>query len=447
MAVTMTVGADCRLRGGSAELLAELKRQLTIANPKHQDALKYGRWIGKKLKPELYFFEIEDGAIRFPRGFAGAAVHLCQRLTGRMPEIEDQRRLLPPLDLPFGGRLRPYQEAAIRDVLRKHFGVLVAPTGSGKTVMAMALIAARSQPTLILLHNKELLYQWRERLAEFMGLEAGLIGDGHHEVGPVTIGIVNSVRNRLAELAPLFGHLVVDECHRVPASLFTGVVREFDCQYMLGLSATAYRREDGLTKLINYFMGERVHQVNLQELEAAGAVLKPSYIQHQTDFLHTFKGDYQELLSALTRNEPRNRRIAADIAAEARQARGTILVVSDRVAHCEQLAALLAEHGIEPAILTGRLPAEARSRVVEEVRQGRVKVLIATLQLVGEGFDVTGLTTLFLTTPIKFSGRLRQVIGRILRPAEGKQPKVVDYADQHIGVLRKSAQARLRTYE
>ncbi|MFC1837546.1 hypothetical protein ACFLYW_02570 [Thermodesulfobacteriota bacterium] len=76
-----------------------------------------------------------------------------------------------------------------------------------------------------------------------------------------------------------------------------------------------------------------------------------------------------------------------------------------------------------------------------------MKILISTLQLVGEGFDAAGLTTLFLTTPIKFTGRLRQVIGRILRPASGKQPRVIDYVDEHVGVLRSSARIRRKAYE
>ncbi|UCD66443.1 MAG: ATP-dependent helicase, partial [Deltaproteobacteria bacterium] len=126
---------------------------------------------------------------------------------------------------------------------------------------------------------------------------------------------------------------------------------------------------------------------------------------------------------------------------------GTILVVSDRVAHCQKLAKLLAEKGVQASILTGKQPTSERSAIVEAVHRGEVKVLVSTLQLVGEGFDAAGLTTLFLTTPIKFTGRLRQVIGRILRPASGKQPKVIDYVDEHVGVLKNSARIRYQAYE
>jgi superfamily II DNA or RNA helicase len=337
--------------------------------------------------------------------------------------------------------LRPYQQEAAAAVLGRDFGVLEAGTGSGKTVIALAVIAHRRQPTLILVHTKELLYQWAERIEEFLGCRAGLLGDGHHDLQPVTVAIVNSARRQLADLAGRFGQICVDECHRVPASLFTEVVKAFDCRYSLGLSATAFRR-DGLTRLIYYYLGDRVHQVDREELQSAGAILRPEFVQRTTEFTYLYRGNYQELMTALANNEPRNRRIAADIAAEVRLGAGTVLVVSDRVAHCERLAALLAEEGIIAAVLTGQTPKEERSRCVAAIRRGEQGVLISTVQLIGEGFDCPDLYTLFLTTPIKFSGRVLQVVGRILRPAAGKQPKVFDYVDP-VRVLHASAQAPL----
>ncbi len=441
------VTSVCRLEQAPAALVAALCRRLTIDNPKYQDARKYGRWIGKKLKPQLFFYERqgEDGLV-FPRGYAAQAMELCRETTGSLPRLVDGRRILDEVDFGFAGELRPYQRRAVDDVLRRQFGVLVAGTGSGKTVMALAVVAARRQPALVLLHNKELLYQWRDRISQFLGREAGLVGDGHFDIQPLTVGIVNTVRRRLDELVPRFGQLLVDECHRVPASLFTDAVSAFDCRYMLGLSATAYRREDGFTRLIHLFMGERVHSVDAAELEEVGAVLRPEFVQRTTDFCYPFRGDYQALLQALTGDEARNRQIVADVRAEAEGSDGIVLVVSDRVAHCQVLAAGLLAAGIDSRLLTGRLAPEERAEVVESLRRGEVKVLVATLQLVGEGFDVAGLSSLFLTTPIKFSGRLRQVIGRIMRPADGKKPRVIDYNDFQVGVLRRSALAREQLY-
>lgn len=445
--INLTISSRCLLSNGRPALLNALKERLTIDNPKYKDAKKYGRWVGKKIKPRLFFYEERDEGFFFPRGFAGHAIELCRRINGSEPEIVDRRRRLECIGFDFKGKLRPYQHRAVNDVLRKHFGVLVAGTGSGKTVMALAVIAARKQPTLILVHTKELFYQWKERVHEFLAVEAGMVGDGVFSLQPVTIGIVNSVRKHLLSLPASFGQIIVDECHRVPASLFTEVVTAFDCRYTLGLSATAYRREDGMTPLIYYYMGDKLHQVAAGELEAVGAVLRPEFIQRQTPFEYRFRGEYQALLNALAADEGRNRQIVDDIVVETRLTDGIVLVVSDRVAHCELLAEMLSRHGVDAQVLTGRLSADKRAAIVEMVRRQQCRVLISTLQLVGEGFDAAGLATLFLTTPIKFSGRLRQVVGRVLRPAEGKKAKVIDYCDSKIGVLRASAAQRQQLYQ
>jgi superfamily II DNA or RNA helicase len=425
-----------------------LQTKLTIDNPKYKDAKKYGRWVGKNFKQQLFFFETDETGIIFPRGFAAQAVELCKKHMGRGPVIKDLRHRLTDVDFSFLGDLRPYQQEAVQAILKKHFGVLVASTGSGKTVMALEVIARRRQPALILVHSRELMYQWKERAREFLGIDAGLIGDSKFDIRPLSIAIVNTARKKLEELVPCFGHLIVDECHRVPATLFTEVVKRFDSYFMLGLSATAYRREDGLTRLIYLYMGDRSHQVDSKELTISGAVLKPEFIQRPTDFKYVFRGkNYHALMSSLTKNEKRCQQIADDIYVEAENTGGIILVVSDRVAHCHKLAGLLAEKGLQASVLTGKQSMSERSEIVESIHRGEVKVLISTMQLVGEGFDAAGLTTLFLTTPIKFTGRLRQVIGRILRPASGKQPRVIDYVDEHVGVLRNSARIRRQTYE
>lgn len=437
---TLTVAADCLLRGATPATLEFLKKDLTIDNPKYVDAVKYGRWVGKRLKPKLKFFTGVKN-LRFPRGFANEAVRLIRQLEGQPPKVIDKRVAQKTVDFVFSGTLRPYQEEAVSEVTARQFGVLESGTGSGKTVMALAIVAKRQQPTLILVHNKELLYQWHDRIDSFLGVEAGLVGDGKFDLREVTVAIVNTARNKIEQLQDYFGQIIVDECHRVPSSLFTDVVTGFDCMFMLGLSATAFRR-DGLSRLINIYLGDLVHRVDKHNLEAVGAVLRPKLLIHETAFYFKYRDNYQDLLKALTTDESRNNQIADDVKAESTRIASGLLVVSDRVAHCELLVALLSQRGVDACLLTGRTPTEERQQTVEDVRAGRVQVLVSTLQLIGEGFDCPGLSSLFLTTPIKFSGRLLQVVGRILRPAEGKEARVHDYVDSEVGVLTRSADIR-----
>jgi len=439
----LTVSSDCLLTGLSLPLEKAIKERLTIDNPKYISAKRYGRWVGKRLQPTLKYYEPVPNGLRFPRGFANQAILLCREYMQETPQIVEARRLLPEGDFAFSGELRPYQELAVTKVAGRSFGVLEAGTGSGKTVMALAIIAARRQPALIVVHTKELLYQWQQRIGQFLGLNAGLVGDGRLEVRPVTVAIVNSARKMVSELAPLFGHLIVDECHRVPAALFTDVVSRFDCHYLLGLSATAFRSDEGTTRLISIFMGDCVHQVNQAQLQATGAIVKPELIRRKTTFSHAYQGDYHALVTALASHQGRNLQIVEDVAlAAGRPQAGVLLVVSDRVSHCELLAGQLAGRGMAVALLTGQTPPDKRMEIVRAVQEGELRVLVATLQLIGEGFDCSGLGTLFLTTPITFEGRLLQVLGRIMRPAAGKQPQVYDYVDEQVPVLRRSAEGR-----
>jgi superfamily II DNA or RNA helicase len=117
-------------------------------------------------------------------------------------------------------------------------------------------------------------------------------------------------------------------------------------------------------------------------------------------------------------------------------------VVSDRVNHCRFFVEKLQNKGLQVELLSGQLAPEVRNEVVKGVLNGSVKVLVATLQLISEGFDCPGLSTLFLTTPISFEGRLLQVIGRVMRPAENKRARVYDYVDENIPTLLRSANVR-----
>lgn len=439
----LIVKSECFLTGASEEVRTAVREQLTVDNPKYLAAQRYSRWVGKQIKAKLYFYRQEGESLIFPRGFGNRAVLLCRYLMGVDPVLIDQRRTAAPVNCHFYGELRPYQQEAVQALIGHSFGVLEAGTGSGKTVMALKMIAERRQPAIILVHSRELLEQWMKRIATFLNIRAGQAGGGRYDPRPVTVAIVNTARNRLDDLVPRFGHLIVDECHRVPASLFTQVVSGFDTFYMLGLSATAFRRESGMTGLIYSYMGDRVHVVKPEVLAKSGAVVRPDLLQHETAFFVPYAGEYHKLIKALTQDQERNQQIIRDVAERIQQGNeGTILLVSDRVAHCQELLKGLQQEGIVAEMLTGSVSLSVRSEIVQRVQKGEVQVLLSTLQLISEGFDCPDLSTLVLTTPIRFEGRLLQVVGRIMRPAEGKKALVIDYVDSRIGVLFRSGLAR-----
>jgi superfamily II DNA or RNA helicase len=293
--------------------------------------------------------------------------------------------------------------------------------------------------------------QWIQRIEQFLGIpraEIGIIGNGKKQIGDkITVGIVNSIYPIAEEIREHISHLVIDECHRSPSRTFTEAVTAFDCKFMLGLSATPYRR-DGLTKLIGWHLGRKI-EVKQADLTEADIILDVEVITRETMFTSSYDAseEYTRVLSELTEDADRNQLIAADVIREATNGGGICLALTDRREHCNALAALITACGIETAILTGEVSNGSRKAIVDRLNSGGVRVLIATGQLIGEGFDCKELSTLFLATPIKFDGRLTQYLGRVLRPAPGKaKAKVYDYCDVHVGVLAASARARQQVY-
>jgi len=330
---------------------------------------------------------------------------------------------------------------------------LNAPTGSGKTVIALYMIARRKQPALIVTHTKALAFQWVDRIGTFLGIDSdkvGFIGDGKRSVGKeITVALVQSLYKCASEIAPDIGFLVVDECHRCPSRTFTDAVTRFDSQYMLGLSATPWRR-DKLTRLIFLYLGDLHYDVDKNSLIASGDMLSADVIFRKTEFEPYFDpvNEYTRMLSELALDDGRNRLIAEDVAREARDTAGVCLVLSDRKKQCEILRALLKfKFNVRADLLTGDLNQKERKKVFERLDSGTADVLIATGQLIGEGFDCNKLSTLFLATPIRFSGRLLQYLGRVLRPAPGKtKARVFDYIDVHVKLLVTAAKSRQRVY-
>jgi len=443
---------NLRLYGIPPKFRQMLIDKLRFTNPKWLENDRLGRW-NRGTPRELRFFDrIRGDGLWIPRGYIRHLLLLCRR-QGVKYQIVDQRRNLPPVDFKFLGRLKPFQQKAVAEMLPKDFGTLSAPTGSGKTVMALYMIAQRSQPALIVVHTKELAFQWIDGTAAFLHIptnNVGFIGGGKRTIGEkITVALVQSLYKIGDEVSKQIGFLIVDECHRCPSRTFTEAVTCFDSRYMLGLSATPWRR-DSLSKLIFWHLGDVHHDVDKSSLIQSGDVLPAEVIVRETNFKPYYDpvNEYSKMLSELAADDERNRLIASDVANETTNSDGICLVLSDRKNHCETLQALLRyKHKVSSELLTGDLSESQRQAVVERLHKGKIKVLVATGQLIGEGFDCRELSTLFFATPIRFSGRVLQYLGRVLRPAPGKEKaRVYDYVDVKVDVLKKAARARQKVY-
>ncbi|ETR73680.1 MAG: type III restriction protein res subunit [Candidatus Magnetoglobus multicellularis str. Araruama] len=380
------------------EAIEKLKEQLIFTNPQWLENKKRGYWNGKT--PEkLYFLKSHNNYLKMPRGFIHQLKSILEPFDLTLV-INDQTRILDPVEFQFKGSLYDFQERAVRVILKRKFGVFNCPTGGGKTVVALYCIAKREQPSLIIVHTKELLYQWHKRSKEFLGLDdeqIGLIGDGHFTIGShVTIAIVNSLYKRSYEVRDHIGFFIVDECHRTPSRTFIEAASAFDSQYMLGLSATPYRR-DKLTQVINFYMGGQLINISPQELQVKSRIMKARVIVRRTefDFDYAVDEDYQAMISALTQDTARVELIVADVLTHAKKDAGIGLVISDRKDHCKAIFNRIAHHDISVRLLTGDIPNRERKAITEELATGDIQILVATSQLIGEGFDLKQLSALF----------------------------------------------------
>ena len=444
---------NLRLSEIPALLYQTLIERLTISNPKWIENERMGRWNRGTPKVLHFYDRIKGGGLWIPRGFIRQLILICKRL-GTEYEIIDKRMSIPKIDFTFKGALKPFQEEAVNIMLSKDFGTLSAPTGSGKTVMALYLIAKRMQPALIIVHTKELAAQWINRIETFLGIpggEIGIIGTGKKIIGDkITVALVQSLYKCVDEVSLRTGHLIVDECHRTPGRTFTEAVTGFNSRYMLGLSATPWRR-DNLTKLIFWHIGDVHHEIDKTGLIETGDVLPAEIVVRETDFDPFFDpvSEYSKMLSELTANDGRNHLIALDIAKEVKNGDGRCcLVLTDRKKHCETIKALLKyRYKISSELLTGDVSDGERKDILDRLNSGKIKVLVATGQLIGEGFDCKNLSTLFIVTPIRFSGRVLQYLGRVLRPAPGKNKALVyDYVDVKVNILKAAAASRQKVY-
>ncbi|HPR04768.1 MAG TPA: DEAD/DEAH box helicase family protein, partial [Deltaproteobacteria bacterium] len=269
-----------------------IEADLTLPNPKWEQVETYSRSRRRNFQPEfIRYYKRKSGVLLMPRGY----IRTLRHRLGTVPfTIVDKTRTRDPVDFGFRARLHPYQAAALRDIASRRFGVLEAPPGAGKTVIALSAIGLRKQPALVIVHTKELLYQWQKRACEFLDMrsdEVGLIGDGHRRIGErLTVALINSLYRAIDEVRPAVGHLVVDECHHVPARTFTDAVGLFDSTYMLGLSATPYRR-DKLTRIIYFYLGDRVHEIRPTELQAMKRIMRARLIVRHTNCAFFFDAD------------------------------------------------------------------------------------------------------------------------------------------------------------
>jgi superfamily II DNA or RNA helicase len=418
-------------------------------------------WLKKRLGKSVYqtekFFKLieEDGEnVILPRGFL---IKLTDHLRSRgIPfGLRDERTLLPEVNFSSVIELRPEQEKVVSLAMETEQGVIVAPPGSGKTIMGLELIARRSQPTLILTHRRQIANQWIERIQTFLNIPKAHIGriDGVKKVigEKITVAMLQSLSRQedLKDWKDKFGTVIVDECHHIPAKTFREIVANINAKYWYGLTATPKRKHND-EKLIYLFIGDVIIELSdkpKEQNETEGfedTKIDRRVIVRETEIEVPFSftaDNYQILARIVSFDQSRNKLILDDIKKLA-TGNQKILVLSERKEHLEVLNMCL--KGVcETIVITGDDSATARKTKFAQIESGHYQVILATGQLFGEGIDIPDIQTIVLAFPLAFEGKLAQYIGRI----RGQQKMVYDYHDVKTKFLDRQFKKRKKFYK
>ena len=407
------------------------------------------------------------------------------------------------LDIPyvkFKGKLRTEQETPAKMFLdaanneRELGGILSLPCASGKTVMALYILAAIGKKTLIVVHKGFLLDQWKERIAEFLpSARVGLIKAQTLDVQDKDI-VVGSLQSLSMKDYPNsvfqdFGFVIIDEVHRTGTEVFSRALKKVNIKRSMGLSATIHRK-DGMTKVFTWYVGrvvfegeqrrDKVHVLMCRFFDYDSHDAAVRYREQPTiGGISSEVPNISRMVNNICSHRPRTETICLFIMAtvlgynpldpklaggsssittgdeydrerkEGRKKR-RVLVLSDRKTQLKHIAAIISE-------MNGIMHLDERENISTGLYIGDMKqceleisskkdVVLATYGFASEGFDVPGLDVLVLACP---KSDIQQSVGRILRQREQDRlhvPLVVDIVDTFAGVFEGQARKRKSFY-
>jgi superfamily II DNA or RNA helicase len=332
-------------------------------------------------------------------------------------------------------------------------GLICVPCGRGKTFMAIAIAAKLGRRFMVVVDKEFLMNQWKGEIESLMpGLRIGICQAGRREIEAdkydCTLCMIQTLCGQdfpdkaFAE----YGFTIFDECHHLGAGHFSKALTKVQTKVMLGLSATP-KREDGLTKVFEWFLGEPVYWEKIREADPS-VIVQPVYVTCQdntyTDVPVNWKQEpvMGKLLTHVVECAPRTKQIADLLLELCTDERRRVLVLSERIGHLKSIEALLAAAPKPPTMgyYIGGMKEEVR-----EAGAATAQVLLASYAMASEAMNIKTLNCVILASPRK---NVEQSTGRILRVQANKRvvaPLIVDIVDVH-GVYRSQWRKRCIYY-
>jgi superfamily II DNA or RNA helicase len=369
--------------------------------------------------------------------------------------------------------LRPYQQTALMTWAHEQRGLVVLPTGSGKTRLACAVMAACGVPTLCLVPTRILLHQWREEIARYYHGPVGCLGDGNHVLESVTVATFESAYRGMQRFGHRFQLLVVDEAHHFGTGVRDEALEMCVAPRRLALTATSPEGH-ALTR-VEELMGPCVCALTIADLsglwladyesivlglrltvdeqkqydralELFRAIFDPfrrlspggtwkdftvfaSRSESGRDALLAFRASRQ-----LTNYSEAKRRAVATLLEQHRQRRTLVFTANNSTAY-----AIAREHFVMP--ITCDIGRAEREQALAAFRAGQLRVLVSA-QVLNEGIDVPDAEVAIIVAGVRGQREHVQRVGRLLRPAPGKRAVIYELVLEGTHETRKAAQRR-----
>ncbi len=310
-------------------------------------------------------------------------------------------------------------------------GVLsLPPVGSGKTVVGLRIIHELDLSALIVVHTKELLYQWADKVREVLGVEPGIVGGqqvggarrhGRHDTDTPLPGGADKLRNDYAVV-------MFDECHRTSAAeKFYRLGLSLPQAYRFGLSATPWRRVRGEEIKIEAVVGPTIFEVKAEDMIRERFLARPRFevITYESK-MPSFSERYKELYEEMVMNNDERNRAIVEKAVELARKGHRVLIDVRRIEHGKILKEMLEKEGVKAEFLSSQSP-NRWGGILEDFKEGKIPVLISTL--LKEGVDIPEISAIILAGGGKSDIMTIQTIGRALRPKKGMKAVIVDVQD------------------
>ena len=320
-------------------------------------------------------------------------------------------------------------------------------TVTHNTICGLYFISKIAKKTLIIVHKEFLMNQWIERINFALpDARVGIIQGSKYDIEDkdIIIGMLQtlSMKDLSKDTFDDIGHVIIDECHRIPSKIFMRTLFKINCNYMLGLSATP-NRKDGCTKILKWFIGDIIFNIKTKEKNVVKVerYLIESEDENYNKEILNFRGQVQiatmvnQIVMYLKRTKLLVEKIKEDVMKnEDRQ----FLILSDRKQQLEDFDKLLKESGITSV---GYYVGGMKKKDLKESESK--KILLGTFPMANEGLDIPSLNGLVLATP---KSDIIQTVGRISRVKhENIQPLIIDAVD-NFSIFERQGKKRLDLY-